>query len=347
MAENTIDKRFIEAIIALEANNPKLTRKEIASTLEIKPQSLTEIMSGRQGVKVEHIQNICAYFHVSYRYIFEGVGEIINTKSTDTPQQFGQSQPYMINAGTTPYMVNEANASLNASPTASPTAKKSGINGKKGDEKEPFVVPQGGVRAPAVIALDQAGQDNIFYIPVKLRAGYLNGYGDPQFMETLPTFRFPGLNNATYRMFEVEGMSMSPTIKPRDRVIGEWVPSFGEIRENRVHIVVTKNDGIVIKRTLNRVQERNVLVLKSDAIENRAEYPNIYVDPSEVLEIWYVHLKVSGDFTEPSELYNRLHDVETNVDELMLLYRQLAENVGLETPKLKLTEGRKRKKTDN
>ncbi|MGN6566764.1 MAG: XRE family transcriptional regulator, partial [Flavipsychrobacter sp.] len=164
-------------------------------------------------------------------------------------------------------------------------------------------------KIPQVITVDREGNDNIIYVPVKARAGYLLGYGDPEFMETLPTFRLPGLNNSTYRMFEVEGPSMAPNVLNGDRIIGEWVDGFDNIRDNRVHVIVHKS-GVMIKRVINRIKERGKLYLKSDTVVHRHEFPTLEVDPEEVREIWYGRLKISSDFSEPAEVYHRLADLE-------------------------------------
>ena len=173
---------------------------------------------------------------------------------------------------------------------------------------------------PKVITVDAGGHDNIIYVPVKARAGYLNGYGDTEFMESLPTFRLPGLNNATYRMFEVEGPSMAPNVMSGDRIIGEWVDAVENIRDNRVHVIVHKG-GVAIKRVLNRVRERGKLYLKSDTIAHRHEFPIVEIDPEDIREIWYGRLKISSDFTEPAEVYHRIADLETDVMELKHLLR--------------------------
>ena len=173
-----------------------------------------------------------------------------------------------------------------------------------------------GARSPTIITINEAGFDNIIYVPIKAQAGYLIGYGDQEFIENLPTFRMPGLNHSTYRMFEVQGVSMSPTLSDRDRVIAEWVPSLSEIRDNRVHVVVLR-DGVVVKRVLNRIQERNKLYLQSDTVTHRADYPLREIDPEEVLEVWSVRLKVSSDLSSPSTMYTRLADLEINQAEMM------------------------------
>lgn len=168
---------------------------------------------------------------------------------------------------------------------------------------------------PQVVTVDREGNDNIIYVPVKARAGYLLGYGDPQYMESLPTFRLPGLSNATFRMFEVEGPSMAPNIMSGDRIIGEWVEKLDDIRDNRVHVVVHKG-GITVKRVLNRIKERGKIYLKSDTVVHRADYPTLEIDPEDISEIWYGRLKLSSDFSEPSEVYHRLADLEVDIMEM-------------------------------
>lgn len=168
---------------------------------------------------------------------------------------------------------------------------------------------------PRIITVDATGNDNIIYVPVKARAGYLLGYGDPEFMETLPTFRLPGLNNATYRMFEVDGPSMAPNVLHGDRIIGEWIDDPEKIRDNRVYVVVHAG-GVAVKRVVNRLKERGKLYLKSDTIAHRHEFPTIEIDPSDIKEIWYGRLKISSDFSEPAEVYHRLADLEMDVMEM-------------------------------
>jgi len=174
---------------------------------------------------------------------------------------------------------------------------------------------------PKIITVDNSGNDNIIYVPVKARAGYLLGYGDAEFMETLPTFRLPGLNNATYRMFEVDGPSMAPNVLHGDRIIGEWIDELDKIRDNRVYVVVHKG-GVAVKRVVNRLKERGKLYLKSDTIAHRHEFPTIEIDPEEVKEVWYGRMKISSDFSEPAEVYHRLADLEMDVLEMKRMIKE-------------------------
>jgi len=180
---------------------------------------------------------------------------------------------------------------------------------------------QGFTGIPRIITVDNSGNDNIIYVPVKARAGYLNGYGDAEFMETLPTFRLPGLNNATYRMFEVEGPSMAPNVLHGDRIIGEWIDELEKIRDNRVYVVVHKG-GVAVKRVINRLKERGKLYLKSDTIAHRHEFPTLEIDPEDVKEVWYGRMKISSDFSEPAEVYHRLADLEMDVMEMKRMFKE-------------------------
>jgi len=174
---------------------------------------------------------------------------------------------------------------------------------------------------PKIITVDNSGNDNIIYVPVKARAGYLLGYGDAEYMETLPTFRLPGLNNATYRMFEVDGPSMAPNVLHGDRIIGEWIDALDKIRDNRVYVVV-HSGGVAVKRVVNRLQERGKLYLKSDTIAHRHEFPTLEIDPEDIKEVWYGRLKISSDFTEPAEVYHRLADLEMDVMEMKRMMKE-------------------------
>lgn len=177
------------------------------------------------------------------------------------------------------------------------------VNDDGGDKYYPSTMPK-------VITVDTQGNENMVMVPVKARAGYLLGYGDPEFIQTLPAYRLPGLNNGTFRIFEVEGLSMYPTLNSGDLVIGSNVEQLGVIRDDRIHIVVTKNEGVVVKRVLNRLKSDDKLILKSDNYKDRDLYPPIVCDPSDILEIWYATGYISRQMRPPAEMYNRVVDLE-------------------------------------
>src|SRR5690606_16107743 len=70
------------------------------------------------------------------------------------------------------------------------------------------------------ITVDENDKENIELVPVKASAGYLNGYGDPEYVAELPKFSLPMFNQGTYRAFEIKGDSMLP-LPSGSIIIGE------------------------------------------------------------------------------------------------------------------------------
>jgi len=188
---------------------------------------------------------------------------------------------------------------------------KGNLRGKPNEVKE--VKYAYGNRMPKVVTVDSSGADNVVLVPVRARAGYLAGHEDPEFIQTLPSYRLPGLTHGTFRMFEVQGHSMVPTFDESDIIICRFAENFAEIRDDRIHVVVTKHDGLVVKRVVNRVSREGKLILNSDNQRHRGEYPPIIVDAEDVLELWYAVAFISRQMRSPGEIYNRLIEVESRL----------------------------------
>lgn len=91
------------------------------------------------------------------------------------------------------------------------------------------------------------------------QAGYLNGYGDAEYLESLPTVPFP-IDDREYKgnyvAFEVRGDSMVDgtlaSICERDIVLGREISP--DLWKSKLHIhkwnfiIVTKDDGIIFKQ---------------------------------------------------------------------------------------------------
>jgi len=164
---------------------------------------------------------------------------------------------------------------------------------------------------PQVVSVNQENEENVVYVPIKARAGYLDGYGDTEYIETLPSFNMPQLNNGTFRCFEVQGNSMVRTFFDGDLVFGKYVEHLNDVKDGRVYVIVSKNDGIVLKRVINRIEERGKLILKSD--NKDGNYPTYTINAEEIMEVWYVTMFASKQMPEPVDVYDRLHDLESKI----------------------------------
>ncbi|MDV6170198.1 S24 family peptidase [Flavobacterium sp. DG1-102-2] len=166
-------------------------------------------------------------------------------------------------------------------------------------------------RMPSVVTTDNSGRDNIVLVPVKAAAGYLNGYGDPDFIEKLPTYSLPNIQNGTFRMFQVGGHSMFPTLHNGSYVVGQFVENWvKDIKDDRVYVIISKNDGIIVKRCLNRIKKYGSVYCKSD---NRKEYPSFAVLPEDIIEVWEYKMHLGFELPNPADLYDRVSDLEAKV----------------------------------
>lgn len=180
-------------------------------------------------------------------------------------------------------------------------------------------------KVPQVITIDSHQKDNIVLVPETLKAGYLEGYNNPEFISSLPTYRMPGLNNGVFRMFEMEGDSMFPTIPNKSFVVGQFVENWKTgIKDNQIYAVISNQvkDGL-LKRCINRIEKYNNLVCKSD---NRREYPTQNVDPSSIKEIWEIKLHLNFNLPDPTDIYDRMNDLEAESQQIKHILKQLAEN---------------------
>lgn len=147
------------------------------------------------------------------------------------------------------------------------------------------------------IAADSEDRENITLVGQKASAGYLNGFADPEYMETLPQFHLPNLSRqATYRAFELSGDSMLPLV-PGTIVIGSYVDQLHQIKSGKTYVLVTQTEGVVYKRVFNYLQENGKLFLVSD----NELYKPYEVRGEDVLEIWESKAFISTDFPNPGD----------------------------------------------
>jgi len=154
------------------------------------------------------------------------------------------------------------------------------------------------------------GRADIPFVPVKAAAGYLAGYGDPEFIDELNTFTLPMLSGGEYRAFEIVGDSMMPT--PSGSVIvGERVQDIDEVKTNNTYIVVSKTDGIVYKRILKNNRQKNKYTFVSD----NPSYQPYSVNAEEILEVWQAQMIISKANTQQRWDVNNLANLVTNLQQ--------------------------------
>jgi transcriptional regulator with XRE-family HTH domain len=164
------------------------------------------------------------------------------------------------------------------------------------------------------ITVDNENKENIELVPLKARGGYLIGYSDPEYIKQLPKFNLPNLIEGTYRAFEIIGDSMTP-ISDGFIVLGKYIFSLAELKDNNRYILVTKNEGIVFKRVINNDFE--TLILYSD----NSMYAPYSIKKEEVLELWSCHAFIgfpqNETFTNIGDIVTRLNTIDNKLNKLL------------------------------
>lgn len=144
------------------------------------------------------------------------------------------------------------------------------------------------------VTSDKNNQRFINLVPEKASAGYTSGYASAEYLKELPAYQLPFLSSGRmYRAFEISGDSMLP-LKDKSIVIGEYVENIRDVKDGEVCIVISKSDGIVLKKVYNEVEKNGCILLKSSNIAYEPYELNI----AEVLELWRYTAYISREFPE-------------------------------------------------
>jgi hypothetical protein len=174
---------------------------------------------------------------------------------------------------------------------------------------------------PQFITVDSKGKENILFISTIAATDYLSGRSDPEYLKKQPSFCLPWLPPATYRLFEVNGNSMAPTLEDKWHVLGQWLDKPEDIRDDDVHVVIMGDGNILIKRLSNCIQTYGYIIAKSDAVDDGQQYPDIKIYPHEIEEIWLVTLFFGNTLRYPKDIYKRLNDMEASMTEVLKLLK--------------------------
>lgn len=161
-------------------------------------------------------------------------------------------------------------------------------------------------------------RNNVLLVPVKVQAGYMAGYGDPEYVEHLEHYVIPGCTHGDYRMFEVAGESMYPTLSPGDYVVGRAVEDCHSIKKDTIYIIVSPREGIIVKRVLNAQKTPDKLELYSD----NPAFKTTILDCADIAEVWefYMLLTTLPGAQDPAAV--RLKNLEYEVEEIKRLIKK-------------------------
>ncbi len=162
--------------------------------------------------------------------------------------------------------------------------------------------------------VNQKDEEQIALIPQKAKAGYTTGYSDPEYISELPQVNLPFLSKSkTYRAFQISGDSMPP-IADGAFVIGSYLDDWTTIKPNTRYILVSREDGVVLKFISGDWQDDGDFILSS----SNPAYPPYSFPSREVLEIWQYEIHITNDTTlSPGEIQSdTLRRIQAELEEI-------------------------------
>ncbi|MDQ1096727.1 MULTISPECIES: XRE family transcriptional regulator [Chryseobacterium] len=150
-------------------------------------------------------------------------------------------------------------------------------------------LPDNRIVLPVIV--DKLGNNSIEIVPQKASMGYLSGYSDPEYIESLQRISLPFLVNGKYRAFPAQGDSMPP-FKDGSYIIGKYVEDINDLKTGKSYVFVTLNDGISYKR-FRAKKGKSVTVAADNPFYKPYDIPF-----GEIVEVWQY---ASGIFPEDFE----------------------------------------------
>ena len=144
------------------------------------------------------------------------------------------------------------------------------------------------------ITVDSSGNNQIEIIPQKASMGYLNGYSDPEYIESLQTISLPFLRNGKFRAFPADGDSMPP-YKDGTFIVGKYVENLADLKTDKTYVFITTNDGITYKRF--QFHESSFICVKSD----NSFYKPLKIPLADIKEIWEFACSINTQEYDPDE----------------------------------------------
>lgn len=313
MDKGTINQRIIMAINYLLDQGVVKKKGEIAEVLQCAPQTITEILGGRQGMKVDILQKFFDRFNVSYEYIFEGTGNILKKhlyNVQENVQEYAQES-----------QISPSNLRKSKSTTL-----------EKGENKSSLFLPDSGkTNSTNIIELPvPAGDDSdmvsIPVVDISVAAG--SGFYNPDHLSEIDCIRMPRTmikGSQPHLCVRIKGESMVPTLQDGGFLIirlldpSEWQ----DIHDGHVYVVSVKEGRAFVKRLKNRLSEHGFIVCMSDSADVQ-RYPNFNLMENEINTIWHAEWYISAKMPNiHATYYNKVSELENAFDDMRQEFNQI------------------------
>lgn len=134
------------------------------------------------------------------------------------------------------------------------------------------------------VTVDKDGEENTVLFPREAQAGYPSRMNDAVYLQDMTPYHIPGFEGGTYRAFEVDGLSMSPTFGNRDIVVCSFVERWHLLKPWECYVVVTQ-ENLLLKRISDVITDRRGTV---ELFSDNPGYDPYRLPVSDLVQLWQV-----------------------------------------------------------
>ena len=174
---------------------------------------------------------------------------------------------------------------------------------------------RGGNLRVLAISVDKSNNENVEYVPVKTKAGYLAGYNDPEFIASLPKYSIPNLPvEGTFRIFSSVGDSMLPVPEESD-IVAQYVADWTHLKVDTPCVVILSGQQDLVFKMVTVNKDGTIRLRSLNPV-----YKPYHVEAADVMEIWHFYAYTSREFpeaqTEMSTVLTAIQKLEDRIQEI-------------------------------
>ena len=250
-----MENKEIVMRIKLLIEHENVSPSKFAKMISFNQSNLSKVLKEDRKVPTNLIKAICESLDVPYSWLVNGEGPMFHNGIIGNTQKLKDNNQSIIAGGS---VINSNNRTIERRNTSD---------------------------AKAVMPYLREELVNIPYLPINAKASFVESLYDTAYeTETYGVMTEEGenLNEAEYKVFQIDGDSMTPNIPDRSKVLAKLIPE--ERWENASGVVfVVYGKTLTIKRILkNSLFDKNILTLKAD----NPIYGQVDIENNEIRGMW-------------------------------------------------------------
>lgn len=250
-----MENKEIVMRIKLLIEHKNVSPSKFAKMISFNQSNLSKVLKEDRKVPTNLIKAICESLDVPYSWLVNGEGPMFHNGIIGNTQKLKDNNQSIIAGGN---VINSNNRTIERRNTSN---------------------------AKAVMPYLREELVNVPYVPINAKASFVESLYDTAYeTETYGVMTEEGekLNESEYKVFQIDGDSMTPNIPDRSKVLAKLIPE--ERWENASGVVfVVYGKTLTIKRILkNSLFDKNILTLKAD----NPVYGQVDIENNEIRGMW-------------------------------------------------------------